>query len=101
MGEPPRPCARNLAPEWRPTLSGKRRLERETGLFVRRRFGGNFDLNRIAVVIMKPQAVRIDAGRRIKALDPHGLQALGKSVDVFLKRAERHIAVLLARSFCD
>src|SRR3984885_11699687 len=101
MGEPPRPRARDLTPEWRPTLAGKRRLERETGLFVRRRFGGNFDFNQIAVVIVEPQAVRLDAGRRIKAFDSHGLQALGKSVDVFLERAERHIAVLLARPLSD
>src|SRR4029077_14111250 len=74
--ETARVCASHRAAERRPTLTGSGGADPKPALFVGRRFRGNLDLDQIAVMVVEPNSVRVDARRRIEPSDPQRLQAL-------------------------
>ena len=73
----------------------------ERALLVGRRLRRDRDFDRVAVVVVDPDPVRLDARRPIDALDAEGLELLGEAVEIVLEYAERDVLVLLARSLAD
>ena len=98
MRQAPGRDARNVAPERRAALAWAAGDLREIRLLVGRGFRRDLDFDQVAVVIVKPEAVRFDARRRIEPLDARGLEPLGEAVEIVVKRAERDMPELLARA---
>ena len=95
MREAARIGALHRAPEGRAALPRPRRDGREDALLVRRGFWLDGDFDEIAVMVVEPEAVRIDAGRRIETRNAHVLQAFCKAVDIVFECAEGNVLVLL------
>src|SRR5262249_1881005 len=70
-------------------------------LLVRRGFLGHADLDRSAVGVAEPEAVRLRARRRIDAPDPQRVKPLAEARQVVLKSTERYELQLLARALDD
>jgi hypothetical protein len=62
--------ASHRAAERRPTLTGAGGADRKPALFVRGRFRGDLDLDQVAVMVVEPNSVRVDARRRSSRLIP-------------------------------
>ena len=101
MSEPARIGAFQRTPEGRAALPRAGRDGREDALLVRRGLRLDGDLDQIAVVVVEPNAVRIDVRRRIETGNAHFLQAFCEAVDIVLECTERDVLVLLSRTLTD
>ena len=101
MRQAPGRDARNVAPERRAALARADGDLGEIRLLVGRGFRRDLDFDQVAVVIVKPEAVRFDARRRIEPLDAELLKPLGEAVEIVVKRAERDMSELLARALAE
>ena len=52
-------------------------------------------------MIVKPQAIRFDARRRIEPLYAQRLKPLGETIEIVVERAERDVSELLARTLAE
>src|SRR5690242_8490678 len=101
MRKAPRRDALNVSTEWRAAHAGARRDLRELRLLVWRGFRRDLDLHEVPIVIVKPEAVRIDPRRRVEPLDAKPLKPLGEAVEIVFEHAERDMPELLARTLAD
>ncbi len=77
------------------------RIVHHRGFLARRGFLGDADLEQDAVGIAEPEAVRLEAARRIELLDAMRLEARAELREVVLEHPERHVGELLLRPFDD
>ena len=101
MRQAPGRDARNVAPERRAAHARAAGDLEELRLLVGRGFRRDLDFDEVAVVIVKPQAIRFDARRRIEPLDAQRLEPLGEAVEIVVERAERDVPELLARALAE
>src|SRR5579863_8490517 len=101
MRQTPGHDALNIPPERGAALARAGGNFRELRLPVGRGFRSDLDLHKVPVVIVEPQAVRIDARRRVEPLDAQRLQPLGEAVEIIVENAVRDVPQLLARTLAD